>query len=626
MEKEQLHRLLKRQLQKFGIEVENIDKQWQNFLLAVNDAYTSYDEDNARVERILENTTQENIEITEKLRIYSVNLEAIVEEKTQHLNRLLEDSQYKNEELQSSEEELRISMEFQSDVIDKLHDKESELDALIGSLDDIVFVIDRELNFTKVWAKNKDLLFFNEDAFLDKRIDEVFEPEFAEPFVNIVKSVLKTKKTEVIEYIAPYDNRWYRAKFTYVNNYPPKVTALISDISERKQQELETQKAREKAEQASKSKAMFLSMMSHEIRTPMNAVIGIASLLQETPLVPEQKKLVGVLKSSAENLLMLLNDILDIGKIEAGKLELEITDIHLKNMLMQLQQLHEYKAQEKGISLIVESDDNIPTILRGDLLRLMQIFNNLLSNAIKFTEKGEVRLEIHLKEIQQSRVILMASITDTGIGIDKAFHSVIFENFSQANPSMSRKYGGTGLGLPITKKLLEMMGSQIQVESQIGKGTKFFFEIVLEKGEQEIVNQSTNFTLGDMDLKGYRLLLVEDNQINILVLKQFLKKTEVTFDIAENGRVAIEKMRNDGQFDMILMDLEMPEVNGFQATEEIRKFNKTIPIIALTASAFPDVIEKALSLGVNDIITKPYEPITLYKKMKYHLPFKSITF
>jgi PAS domain S-box-containing protein len=623
MEKEHFHRLLKRQMQKFGIEIDGIDKQWQNFLLAVNDAYISQDSDIARIERILENTTQENIEITEKLRIYSTNLEAIVEEKTQHLNKLLEETQSMNEELQSSEEELRLSMEYQSEVIDKLHDKESELEALIGSLDDMVFVVDRELNCTKVWANNKDLLFFKEEDFIDKQVDEVFEPEFAETFVRIIKNVLKTKKIEIIEYTSPIDNRWYRAKFTYVNNYPPKVTALISDISEKKRQEIETQEAREKAEQASNSKAMFLSMMSHEIRTPMNAVIGIASLLKETHLVPEQKKLVDVLKSSAENLLMLLNDILDIGKIEAGKLDLEITDIHLKNILLQLQMQHEYKAKEKGIVLIVDCDATIPINLKGDVLRLMQVFNNLLSNAIKFTEKGEVRLEIRLKDSQQSKVVLLANVTDTGIGIDKAFQHLIFENFSQANSSTTRKYGGTGLGLPITKKILEIMGSHIQVESELGKGSKFFFEITLEKSENEVTNQSTKFSLSDMDLKGYRLLLVEDNQINILVLKQFLKKTEVVFDIAENGRVAIEKMRKDGQFDMILMDLEMPEIDGFQATEEIRKFDIKTPIIVLTASALPDVIQKALSLGINDIITKPYEPFTLYKKMKTHLPNKT---
>ncbi|GAB4338348.1 MAG: hypothetical protein OHK0038_17060 [Flammeovirgaceae bacterium] len=225
--------------------------------------------------------------------------------------------------------------------------------------------------------------------------------------------------------------------------------------------------------------------------------------------------------------------------------------------------------------------------------------------------------------IIQSKVTLEVSITDTGIGIEKEFHASIFENFPQANSATTRKYGGTGLGLPITKKLLEMMGSTIQVESELEKGSKFFFEISLEKSENNTVSQVTDFTLDNINLQGYKLLLVEDNQINILVLKQFLKKTGVTFDIAENGKIAIEKMKSDVHFDMILMDLEMPEMDGFQAAEEIRKFNLKVPIIALTASALSEVIEKAFAIGINDVITKPYEPATLYKKMKIHLPTKN---
>jgi len=367
--------------------------------------------------------------------------------------------------------------------------------------------------------------------------------------------------------------------------------------------------------QAAKAKADFLSMMSHEIRTPLNAVIGIANLLSGEELLPKQLDNLRVLQFSAENLLALINDILDFSKIEAGKIEFEQSELDLHQLVLNLSRANQIKADDNKNQLELIIDKNVPQWVKGDSVRLGQILNNLVSNAVKFTQRGTITIQIKCLEQTTEEAKIFFSVKDTGIGIEAAKQKVIFNGFTQASKDISRKFGGTGLGLSITQKLLEMMGSQICLESEFGKGSDFYFTLSFPKGKAPNIIENDKQTQKVEDLTGVRILLVEDNEINQLVASQFLMRWNVALvDIAEDGKVGVEKVR-ENQYDLVLMDLQMPEMDGYTATTEIRKFNPEIPIIALTASVMLDSKDLVFEVGMNDFATKPFVPKDLLKKI-----------
>jgi signal transduction histidine kinase/CheY-like chemotaxis protein/ligand-binding sensor domain-containing protein len=377
--------------------------------------------------------------------------------------------------------------------------------------------------------------------------------------------------------------------------------------------------AKEEAERSSRAKAEFLSTMSHEIRTPMHGVIGMIDLLlMEKPAKTQLEKL-NILRFSAENLLMLINDILDFNKMDSGNLELEKAGFNLKETLTNLKTGFKPAADQKDISLELYIDKHIPDILKGDRTRLAQIVNNLVANAIKFTEQGTVQIIAESITEADKQVLVGFTVKDTGIGIpsDKLEH--IFEIFNQASSDTTRKYGGSGLGLSITKKLLEMMGSKIKLESTVGSGSEFYFEIWFDLSLQanEAGFEQTKIPPENQDFKslqGTRVLLVEDNMINVKVATQLLKKWNVEVDIAMDGEKAVEKFES-GKYDLILMDLHLPGMDGFDATRIIRKKDPIIPIIALTAAAVNEEKNKALNAGMNDFIVKPFKLQELYEKI-----------
>ena len=400
------------------------------------------------------------------------------------------------------------------------------------------------------------------------------------------------------------------------------ITGIGEDITERQKTTRALITAKEQAEKSSQSKSEFLSIMSHEIRTPMNAVIGTTNLLLSEDPRPEQLEYLNTLKFSGENLLSIINDILDYNKIEAGKLELNHLPFNIHTLLSQLRQSFYAKAAEKNLSIESVADEAIPENLIGDQLRLGQILNNLLSNAVKFTSKGTIILKTELVTRQNSRVGLKFIVSDTGIGIAPQNQSKIFEPFIQETQFIQNEYGGTGLGLAITKRLIEMHGGEIAVESTPGVGTSFYFTVDFDV--QLTVEKATVVPLtvasAPRSLTGMRVLLVDDNKMNLMIASKFLKKWDAEIDEACDGLIAVN-MAAVKEYDLIIMDLQMPVMDGLEATLIIKKTQPLLPVIALTADAMTETYTKALEAGMDDYLTKPFVPDVLFEKVyRYYKP------
>lgn len=380
--------------------------------------------------------------------------------------------------------------------------------------------------------------------------------------------------------------------------------------------EIQLRKAKADAERASNAKSDFLSMMSHEIRTPLNGIVGMTYLMQQGNNNAEMAENLKILQFSTDNLYGLINDVLDFNKIEAGKIELENIEFNIKNLFSSIVKTVEYNLSSKNVGIYLNFDEKIPEILIGDPLRLSQILNNLINNAVKFTEKGHISINVDFLGKSKEKVNFQVSIKDTGIGIAKENQSLIFETFKQADNQISRKYGGTGLGLGITKRLLELYNSNIQVESTLNKGSNFFFTIELKIATQ-INNQfRIDEQLDDQVLKGTKVLLVEDFPMNVKIATRFLEKWGMKYDTAANGSIAVEKLKQNN-YQIVLMDLSMPVMDGYTATQNIRKFDKTTPIIALTASALNSQ-DRVYEVGMNGFVTKPFNPKELFQKINKH--------
>ncbi len=379
------------------------------------------------------------------------------------------------------------------------------------------------------------------------------------------------------------------------------------------------QVAKERAEQSEQFKQQFLANMSHEIRTPMNAVMGMTSLVLDTPLAEKQKFYLEGIKKSSDTLLHIINDILDLSKIEAGKMELEKIDFSLTDTLKQVKQTLNHRAEEKGLELLVSIDPEISDVVIGDPMRLNQVLVNLTGNAIKFTEKGSVCIEVTKDYVPQA---VQFSIIDTGIGIPQEKLQTVFDNFAQANTSDTRKYGGTGLGLSISRQLVELMGGKISIASVEGSGTTFSFSVNFEKGSAERLDQrlASEEQVDGSILDGLSILVVDDNEYNRIVAKDTLEaKSRVNVIAVESGAEAIELLKST-KFDVVLMDVQMPVMNGFEATQqirstkyEVRSTNRgevepkaDIPIIALTASVLRTDLDKCTAAGMNGYIPKPF--------------------
>lgn len=369
---------------------------------------------------------------------------------------------------------------------------------------------------------------------------------------------------------------------------------------------------REEAVEASNAKSMFLSTMSHEIRTPLNAIIGLSHILGDTEPRPDQEQNIEALNYSGKILLNLLNSVLDYSKMESKEIELDPIPTDLAAAVKQIRKIHEGSCLRKGIDMKVELDEDLPLVWL-DVVRFNQVINNLVSNAIKFTEKGSVTLKIRKESASDGSTRLRTEILDTGIGISKDQQEKVWEAFSQASASTNRLYGGTGLGLPIVKSIVEAMGGVVKITSDLGEGSCFYFEIDLKLASKNEVAKTVEKKT--RDFKNKKVLLVEDNQINVMVGKQILEKSGLNVDVANDGQEAVDKVR-ESDYDAVLMDIQMPIMDGFAATREIRKFNTELPILALSASVFMEVKEKILLTGMNGFIFKPFEPEDLLNQVE----------
>ncbi len=457
------------------------------------------------------------------------------------------------------------------------------------------------------------------------------------------------EKTPVSYEVLNYDKQgigyWTITTLTPVLNKHEEVEHIIaidSDITIRRQMEEELMQAnkiaehslrkgnkaltelmiaKKQLEESMKVKEQFLANMSHEIRTPMNAIIGFTNLLLKTPIDGDQHQYVNAIKTSGENLLVIINDILDFSKIQSGKVTLEQIELNFSTLLPPIVEVMKGKAAEKNIRFLTSIDERIPDQVLGDPVRLNQILLNLIGNAIKFTDHGEVKVALELVGEKADAVEVLFSVTDTGIGIESSKLSSIFEGFTQATNETTRKYGGTGLGLSIVKQLVELQGGRVHVKSAPGKGSSFIFVLEFKRCNKKLnpeLESAHEDNLANPLYEGLRILLVEDNTLNQVLAKKVLTDWKWNVDIAETGVSAVQKIR-DNDFDLVLMDIQLPEMDGYEATRQIRKYTaepKTnIPIIAMTAHAINGEAEKCLRAGMNDYVSKPFDPKDLYHKV-----------
>jgi CheY-like chemotaxis protein len=370
--------------------------------------------------------------------------------------------------------------------------------------------------------------------------------------------------------------------------------------------------SREDALEASEAKSKFLSTMSHEIRTPLNAVIGLSHILGDNKPREDQIQNIEALNYSGKILLNLLNNVLDFSKMQSTKIELDAIPTDISAAIKQIKKIHESSCNQKGISMNLEIDDDIPVVYL-DIVRYNQVLNNLVTNAIKFTDKGSVTLKIKKQKETDNGINVLTEVIDTGIGIPKEKQDTIWEAFTQASTTTNRLYGGTGLGLPIVKSILEAMNSKVKIESVLGTGSRFYFNLDLKLASNTSLNNSNQKKERNFD--GKKVLLVEDNLINVMVGKQILEKAKLSVDVVNDGLAAVNKIK-ENNYDIVLMDIQMPIMDGYQSTIEIRKFNKTLPILALSASIFMEVKDKINESGMNGFIYKPFNPEDLLDKIE----------
>ncbi|MCU0445801.1 MAG: ATP-binding protein [Microscillaceae bacterium] len=526
----------------------------------------------------------------------------------------------------------------QKESIDRLRNSQAYLQALFNSSIENIFLIDR--TYQIVWLNKNAGLSSQKFGFPTAKIGDDIRsfvlPGHARYFENNFQKALHGKHTKVEREIIQDNGSsvWLRLTYFPLYNHENQIIGVWMaglDITAQKEAEKGLITAKQKAESSASFKEQFLSLMSHELRTPLNSVLGICSLLKNTPLNAQQLDYTKILQYSASHLLALINNILDYNRLDVSKLEIEHIDFDLLKLLEEVIEVLKITAQEKGLYLRLQLTKDIPRLVVGDPLRLRQILINLLGNAIKFTQKGEVVLQVSRLENNSQNTdnqLVIFEVCDTGIGIPADKKQIIFERFNQGTADINRKFGGTGLGLAITRKLLEIMGSQIFVESEEGQGSKFYFSLDFPSSRQQHNNlQNLNLSTVPENTPDLKILVAEDNLINQKIITKLLKNWGMQAEVCNSGFEVLEKIKSE-DYDLILMDIQMPEISGFETAQQIRSqasdYCQKVPIVALTAHVWAESDNEYELKGMNDYVFKPFEPDDLkIKILRYAQPFKN---
>jgi PAS domain S-box-containing protein len=497
--------------------------------------------------------------------------------------------------------------------------------AVVEDGSDLIFVVDFEGNICYHNGSVGDTLGYKSKKLTGKNFFDYILPDSLADFKTKFKQSQKRAYTEKVEFqFLCADSSFRFLEFNAINlKHKEGLEGFIldcRDITQRKQDAEELMKLQ-------KTKEQFLANISHEIRTPINGIAGMADLLGQNANAAEQETYLNAIRHSAENLKLIINDILDLAAIESGKLKFEKIGFNLTDLVPSLISTFAYQAKEKNITLDYSIEKKLNRILIGDPVRLNQVLINLISNAVKFTHSGSINVTCSTDRLQKDTCWVRFEITDTGIGIPSEKLNTIFESFSQADASVTRKYGGSGLGLTIVKQLVELQKGKITVRSEEDLGSTFIVLVPYAIGKANTIFTSTLASQKAQDntfTKRLSVLLVEDNDINRLYAKSILKNWQCEVDIAENGLVAIEKVKS-GDYDLVLMDIQMPVMDGYEATKTIRLLDaskREVPILALTANATKPDIERCLSSGMNDYLPKPFTPDDLHRKIVLDLKIR----
>jgi PAS domain S-box-containing protein len=501
-----------------------------------------------------------------------------------------------------------------------LLETKDRLQAIIDGVHSLVFIKDTSGRHLLVNSYFEEAFGMLKEDVIGKTDFDIFEPEIADQIVAVDRKVINSGEALHLEVPIPHHDGSIHIHLTEkfpLRNKKGEVYAmcgLATDITSQKEIEKELQKARQAAENATQAKGEFLANMSHEIRTPMNAIIGMAHLAMKTDLTDKQFDYVKKIDSSAKSLLGIINDILDFSKIEAGKLDMESVDFHLEDTLDNISTLVGIKTQDKGLELLFKTDPSVPTALVGDPLRLGQILTNLSNNAVKFTDTGEIVILTELVKKDKAQVTLKFSVQDTGIGMTPEQAAKLFQPFSQADSSTTRKFGGTGLGLTISKRLAEMMGGEIWVESEQGRGSTFSFTANFSLGKEKAKKQYKPAS----ELRGLKALVVDDSATSRDILQEMLESFTFQVTVAASGPEGITELENAGEdkpFELVVMDWKMPGMDGIEASKRIKEhegLSKIPAIVLVTAYGREEIMQQADEVGLEGFLLKPVNPSMLF--------------
>ncbi|HEY1018567.1 MAG TPA: PAS domain S-box protein [Sediminibacterium sp.] len=498
-------------------------------------------------------------------------------------------------------------------------ENEYRLNAILDNTNTLIFIKDLDFRYLVVNRRFKEVFELTDEMVLNKK-DHDFNPKaLADHYLEIDKQVIATGKAVQIEEAldTPEGKRNFLvAKFPLFDDNQQLfgISGIATDITESVENRQQLMVALKKAETAQQIQEQFLANMSHEIRTPMNGIQGMTRLLMETSLSEEQKRFTNIINRSLNNLVVIVNNVLDYSNLKAGKLTLDSFAFDVAETMEELKKHFEHALGNKKLTFTIRLQEGTPRFVKGDAFRLKQVLTNLIGNAIKFTNEGSIELVIRVKEQDENISCLSFALRDTGIGIAKDKLETIFESFAQGDKKIASGYGGAGLGLTISKGLIELQGGQIAVISEQGNGATFLFDIPFGRAHsRDVVASQVDFA---SKLSGKRILVVEDNIVNQRLIDFVLKKMNITADIADNGQLAIEKCQKNPPYDLIIMDLQMPVMDGYETTIYLReKMGLKTPIIAMTATALKEDQERSARVGMNDFMVKPFDFNDLYARM-----------